>query len=65
MHYRFYSEAILGCLHRTLAIEEWSRLRNRQSVTLERALSAFDMFVLHERYGDFDEVCLRSGMKGL
>jgi F-box protein 21 len=39
-----------------MAIEEWSRLRNMEEVSLERALSAFDMFVLGDKQGDFDEV---------
>ncbi|KAL8705547.1 MAG: hypothetical protein Q9201_001364 [Fulgogasparrea decipioides] len=39
-----------------MAIEEWVKLRDGQSVSLERALAAFDQFVLHGREGDFDEV---------
>ena len=52
----YYSDAILGCLHRNLAIQEWSNLQNRGTVSMERVLSAYDMFVLHDRPGDFDEV---------
>lgn len=40
-----------------MAIREWVRLKDGESVSLERALVAFDMFVLHGRKGDFDEVC--------
>ncbi len=40
-----------------MAIKEWVRLKDGESVSLERALVAFDMFVLHGRQGDFDEVC--------
>jgi len=40
-----------------MAIKEWVRLKDGETVSLERALVAFDMFVLHGRQGDFDEVC--------
>ncbi|KAL8771752.1 MAG: hypothetical protein Q9209_002943 [Squamulea sp. 1 TL-2023] len=53
---RYYSDAVLGAVHRTRAIEEWVKLREGQPVSLERALAAFDQFVLHERKGDFEEV---------
>lgn len=53
---RFYSDAVLGTLHRTMAIKEWVKLKDGEAVPLERALAAFDMFVLHGRKGDFDEV---------
>ncbi|MCJ1414554.1 hypothetical protein MMC32_000881 [Xylographa parallela] len=56
---RYYSDAVLGCLHRTRAIEEWSRLQNQEDISLERALGAYDMFVLHDREGDFDEISTR------
>ena len=39
-----------------MAIKEWSKLIDTQEITLENALVAFDMFVLHDRTGDFDEV---------
>lgn len=39
-----------------MAIEEWTRIRDGQPVSFERALVAFDHFVLHDREGDFDEV---------
>ena len=39
-----------------MAIKEWVRLKDGETVPLERALAAFDMFVLHGRKGDFDEV---------
>ena len=54
----FYSDAVLGNLHRRTAVQEWAKLRNGEQVPLERALAAFDMFVLHERKGDFNEVCI-------
>lgn len=39
-----------------MAIKEWVKLKDGQAVPLERALAAFDLFVLHGRKGDFDEV---------
>ncbi|KAL8810125.1 MAG: hypothetical protein Q9200_002832 [Gallowayella weberi] len=53
---RYYSSAVLGGVHRAKAIEEWVKLREGQPVPLERALAAFDQFVLHDREGDLDEV---------
>lgn len=40
-----------------MAVREWFRLYEGNVVPLERALAAFDMFVLHERGGDFEDVC--------
>ena len=40
-----------------MAIREWTKLKDGEEVPLERALAAFDMFVLHERDGDFHDVC--------
>lgn len=39
-----------------MAIEEWAKLRDGHEVPLERALAAFDMFILREGEGDFDDV---------
>lgn len=39
-----------------MAIEEWAKLQDGQEVPLERALAAFDMFILREGEGDFDDV---------
>ena len=39
-----------------MAIQEWIKIKNGHQVSLERALSAFDMFVLREQEGDFDDV---------
>ncbi|KID83226.1 F-box domain-containing protein [Metarhizium guizhouense ARSEF 977] len=58
------SNAILDSIHRSIAIEEWSRLGlDRDSLStqvaaqrLERALGAFDMFVLHDQTGDLDNI---------
>ncbi|MCJ1390840.1 hypothetical protein MMC18_003701 [Xylographa bjoerkii] len=56
---RYYSDAVLGCLHRIMAVREWSRLQAQEDISLERALGAYDMFVLHDREGDFDEISTR------
>ncbi|KAA6409060.1 MAG: hypothetical protein FRX48_07404 [Lasallia pustulata] len=56
---RYYSGVVLGCLHRTMAVEEWAKLKDSDSVSLERALAAYDMFVLHDRDGDFDDTTSR------
>ena len=53
---RYYADAALGCLHRVMAIKEWSKFQGPESVSLEKALAAFDMFVLHDRTGDVEEV---------
>ena len=42
-----------------MAIREWAKLSNGETVSLERALAAFDMFVVHEREGDFHDVCIQ------
>lgn len=55
---RYYATAVLDYVHRSEALAEWSRLANGESVPLERALGSFDMFVLHDHYGDLLEVCL-------
>lgn len=43
-------------LHRRMAIQEWVKVMAGFEVPLERALGAFDMFVLRERDLDFDNV---------
>ncbi|KAL8755399.1 MAG: hypothetical protein Q9184_004811, partial [Pyrenodesmia sp. 2 TL-2023] len=51
----YYSDAVLGAVHRTAAVHEWVKLKDGQPVSLERALAAFDQFVLHDQEGDLDE----------
>ncbi|KKY16325.1 putative f-box domain-containing protein [Diplodia seriata] len=55
---RFWSSAILTTIHRSIAMEEWCRLRKGESRSLERALGAYDMFVLDsdEGLGDLDMI---------
>ena len=53
---QFYSDAVLGSLHRNMAIQEWAKLSEGQQIPLERALAGFDLFVLHGREGDPNEI---------
>ncbi|PHH81268.1 hypothetical protein CDD82_1168 [Ophiocordyceps australis] len=61
---RYYSNALLDAIHRSIAIDEWHHLwLQRDSlqaqvagVRLERALGAFDMFVLHDDFGDLADI---------
>ncbi|KYK60701.1 F-box protein [Drechmeria coniospora] len=61
---RYYSNALLDSIHRSMAIEEWHQLRLDRDlletqvagVRLERSLGAFDMFVLHDQFGDMDNI---------
>ncbi len=53
---RYYANAVLDHLHRSKAIAEWTKVLNGASVNLERALGAFDLFVLHDQHGDLLEV---------
>ena len=53
---RFYSDAILGTVHRREAIQQWADLRNGQSTLWEKALGAFDMLTLHDGPGDLNGI---------
>ncbi|KAI2469150.1 hypothetical protein F4781DRAFT_236609 [Annulohypoxylon bovei var. microspora] len=69
---RYYSCSALDSIHRSLAIEEWAKYQKYASrridedtpnserlncgMRLERALGAFDMFMLHDNEGDLDEI---------
>ncbi|KAF7585310.1 hypothetical protein BBP40_011290 [Aspergillus hancockii] len=48
--------ALLTCLHRSIALPVWTRLKNDENVTLERALGAFDLFIPESGYGSLDEI---------
>jgi F-box protein 21 len=52
---RYWAEAILGRLHRALAILEWKKLRH-ETVALERALGSYDMFILGPGEGDYNDI---------
>ena len=63
---RYHSNSILDSIHRSAAIEEWHNIQiasetaggHQTNRLLERALGAFDMFVLHDQPGDLDDVGL-------
>lgn len=56
---KYWSHIALGCLHRSLALDEWQNLkfRDENDDSLERAVGAFDLFILDEREsGDLDDI---------
>lgn len=53
---RYYSNAVLDHLHRAEALAEWIKLSGGGKVPLERALSCFDLFILHDKRGDLLEI---------
>jgi len=56
----------LGSIHRSLAIQEWTKHQDMRLdfEGLDRALGAFDMFVLHQDETDMDEVRILSTRPG-
>ncbi|GIK05082.1 hypothetical protein Aspvir_009181, partial [Aspergillus viridinutans] len=52
---RYYAGALLTCLYRSIAVQEWIKLRNGEPVSLERALGAFDLFIPESSFGNLDE----------
>ncbi|KAI9798560.1 MAG: hypothetical protein M1833_004697 [Piccolia ochrophora] len=55
---RYFSTAVLRYVHRTMATKEWFDLTRGGSPSLERALSALDVFVMPDGENDF---CTISG----
>ncbi|TGO41772.1 hypothetical protein BHYA_0016g00090 [Botrytis hyacinthi] len=53
---KYYACAVLDFIHRSKALAVWSKLARGEEVSLEAALGAYDMFVLHDNIGDFQEV---------
>ncbi|KAE8131150.1 Hemimethylated DNA-binding protein YccV like-domain-containing protein [Aspergillus pseudotamarii] len=53
---RYYGKVLLTCLHRSIALPVWARLRNGGNVALERALGAFDLFIPESGYGSLAEI---------
>ncbi|KAI9743282.1 MAG: hypothetical protein M1818_003128 [Claussenomyces sp. TS43310] len=53
---RYYSTSVLDHIHRAKALEEWWNLSQGFHVPLERALGAFDMFIIHDQHGDLVEI---------
>ncbi len=55
---RYYAKAVLGRIHRSIAVEVWMRLRRGDPVRLEEALGAYDLFVLSGDEGDLEDISL-------
>ncbi|KAL2179468.1 uncharacterized protein P884DRAFT_194834 [Thermothelomyces heterothallicus CBS 202.75] len=55
---RYYANTALGSIHRSVAVDLWSRYQGRalSSEGLDTALGAFDMFVLHDQEQDLDYI---------
>ncbi|KAL1899113.1 hypothetical protein Sste5346_003035 [Sporothrix stenoceras] len=55
---RYYANTALASVHRGLAIEEWCKVlcKSNGFHRLDRALGAFDMFVLHDADEDMDRI---------
>jgi F-box protein 21 len=53
---RYYARALLTCLHRSIAVSEWAKLKRGEPMHLDRALGCFDLFVSESENGDLDEV---------
>lgn len=55
---RYWASTALGSIHRGIAVETWIQLRDfpMAEQSLDRALGAFDMFVLHDAPNDIDWV---------
>ncbi|KIV96654.1 hypothetical protein PV10_00492 [Exophiala mesophila] len=65
---RYWCHAVLGCLHRLMAVEEWLALRSQSeetpsstsSTSFERPLAALDLFILeHRPEGDIEDIYTR------
>ncbi|KAL9099411.1 MAG: hypothetical protein Q9163_005083 [Psora crenata] len=53
---RWFSGIALSGLHRSVAIEQWVKLRRGDDVSLARALGAFDMFILQKGHDDLEDM---------
>ncbi|KAK8023758.1 F-box only protein [Apiospora rasikravindrae] len=54
---RFYASAILDLIHRTIAIDIWTRLaKDDMKIELVDALGAYDLFVLNGKWGDLEDI---------
>ncbi|KAK7529951.1 Hemimethylated DNA-binding protein YccV like-domain-containing protein [Phyllosticta citribraziliensis] len=58
---RYWANAALTAIHRSMAMEEWARLRRGEPTSLERVLGAYDLFVIDsaEGIGDLDDISAR------
>jgi len=63
---RYYANSVLDSIHRGIAVDAWSKYQGNalSGRGLDRALGAFDMFVLHDQPEDLDYVCLYSRYLG-
>ncbi|PWY65023.1 YccV-like-domain-containing protein [Aspergillus heteromorphus CBS 117.55] len=53
---RYYAEALLTSLHRSVAVREWARLKNGEELALDRLLGAFDLFIPKSGLKSLDEI---------
>ncbi|KAI9643458.1 hypothetical protein NHQ30_008077 [Ciborinia camelliae] len=53
---KHYACAVLDHIHRSKALALWSKLAKGEEVSLEAALGAYDLFILHDNVGDSQEV---------
>lgn len=51
---RYHAEAVLGLMNRRLAVQTWVKVQQGQSVPLEEALGAYDLFVSSPGPGYFE-----------
>ncbi|KAF7504116.1 hypothetical protein GJ744_002685 [Endocarpon pusillum] len=59
---RYWSHVALGCLHRSLAVQEWAALKDgeQQDGSFEKSVGALDLFILDDaREGDIDDIFQR------
>lgn len=57
---RYYANSALDSIHRGMAVEIWSKCYETGTDPysgLDRALGAFDLFVLHDQPQDLEYVC--------
>ncbi|CAJ2504188.1 Uu.00g115820.m01.CDS01 [Anthostomella pinea] len=53
---RYHAAAILGQIHRLIALDKWTMLQQGHPVKLEEALGAYDLFVTSGQKGDLDDI---------
>ncbi|GAB7361350.1 hypothetical protein MBLNU230_g1406t1 [Neophaeotheca triangularis] len=53
---RYHAAAVLGMIHRRIALDKWKRLQQQQMIGLEEVLGSFDLFVLNGTQGDLTDI---------
>ncbi|KAF9887106.1 F-box protein 21 [Aspergillus nanangensis] len=53
---KYYAEALLTSLNRSIAVKEWAKIRDGEVVTLDRALGVFDLFIPGGGCGTLDDI---------